>query len=193
MNFESKNLISRLVIMVSALLALSCTSAEEHDDGAADEPGAVEHSPMTAERLGELIVSVDENARLDGSNWYFKVADLDAIMIFDVAADRMRIVIPIGPSEDLPPDELMRLMQANFDSALDARYAIARGLLWGTYIHPLSTLTDEEFLLGLGQTANVVLSFGTSYSSGMFLFNDGDSAEIERKKLIDELKKKHRT
>ena len=192
MNLESNNLMPRLVIMVLAPLSLSCTSAEEHDDSTTDEPSVIEHSPMTAERLGELILSVDEDARLDGSSWHFKIMDLDAIMIFDVAADRMRIVIPIGPSEDLAPGELLRLMQANFDSALDARYAIARGLLWGTYIHPLSTLTDEEFLLGLGQTANVVMSFGTSYSSGMFLFNDGDSAEIERKKLIDELKK-HKT
>lgn len=44
-------------------------------------------------------------------------------------------------------------------------------------------------LIGLGQTANVVFSFGTSYSSGLFMFNGGDSAEIEQQKLIEELKK----
>jgi len=42
----------------------------------------------------------------------------------------------------------------------------------------------EEFLVGLGQTANVVASYGTSYSSGLFIFGSGDSAEIERKRLI---------
>ncbi len=31
-------------------------------------------------------------------------------------------------------------MQANFDTALDARYAIAKGALWSTFIHPLSDL-----------------------------------------------------
>ncbi len=36
---------------------------------------------------------------------------------------------------------------------------------------------------------NAVLSFGTSYSSGMFMFNGGDSAEIEQQRLIEELKK----
>jgi len=113
-------------------------------------------------------------------------------MVYDIGADRMRIVIPIEQTDELEDGELLRLMQANFDSALDARYAIARGLVWGTYIHPLSTLTDEEFLVGLGQTANVVLTFGDSYSSGMFMFNSGDSAEIEQRKLIEELKK-HKT
>lgn len=101
----------------------------------------------------------------------------------------MRIMIPIGPAEDIPREELLRLMQANFDSALDARYAIANGQLWGTFIHPLSELSDEQFLVGLGQTANVVLSYGTSYSSGLLIFGGGDSAGIQEN-LIEELKKK---
>ena len=60
------------------------------------------------------------------------------------------------------------------------------------FYRPLPALTDEEFLVGLGQTANVVMTFGDSYSSGMFMFNSGDSAEIEQQKLIEELKK-HKT
>ena len=115
---------------------------------------------------------------------------METLVVYDVIADRMRIVIPITEADELEPERLARLMQANFDSALDARYAIARGKLWGTFIHPLSTLTDEEFLVGLGQTANVVMSYGTSYSSGMFTFGGGDSAEIERQRLIEKLRKK---
>lgn len=57
-------------------------------------------------------------------------------------------------------EELLRLLQANFDSALDARYAVARGILWAVYIHPLSALTDREFLPGLGQTVNIVRTYG---------------------------------
>lgn len=173
------------IVAVLAVLAWSGVAAQENDapDSTADS-GA-----MTAERLGELIANVDDEAVLDVNRWYFNVAGLDAVVIYDVPADRMRIMIPVGAASELEADELLRLMQANFDSALDARYAIAQGMLWGTYIHPLSTLTDEEFLVGLGQTANVVLSFGTSYSSGMFMFNGGDSAEIEQQRLIEELKK----
>lgn len=46
----------------------------------------------------------------------------------------MRVMIPINAADVLPPEELLRLMQANFDSALDARYAIANELLWGVFI-----------------------------------------------------------
>lgn len=144
---------------------------------------------MTEDRLAELILIVDKNAVRDGTTWLFTIEGLDAVVVYDLNADRMRIMIPVVEATDLEPEELMRMMQANFDSALDARYAIARGMVWGTFIHPLSPLTDEEFLVGLGQTINVVLSYGGSYSSGMFVFGSGDSGDIERQRLIERLKK----
>ena len=183
---------ARLIMTTWLLLGFflhGSVSAQDHDDLRPDGNEQVSERPMTAERLAELILRVDRDATLEGASWSFKVADIDAIVIFDINADRMRVVIPIGRADALESEELLRLMQANFDSALDARYAIGQGLLWGTFIHPLSTLTDEEFLVGLGQTVNVVISYGTSYSSGMFIFGGGDSAEIEQKKLIEELKK----
>ena len=69
-----------------------------------------------------------------------------------------------------------------------SRSATRNGMLWGTFIHPLSELSDEEFLVGLGETANVVLTYGTTYSSGLFIFGGGDSAEMQRN-LIEELRK----
>ena len=173
-----------LLVVSLSLLAFAQTDKDESDD-----PYAYAVQPMTAIRMSELILRVDENAINDGSTWYFNIIGLDAVLVFDIEADRMRVLIPIENTGDLSKDELLRLMQANFDSALDARYAIAQGQLWGAYIHPLSTLTDEEFLLGIGQTANVVASFGSSYSSGMFVFGGGDSGEIERKRFLEELSK----
>jgi len=170
------------------VILLSCTALAQ-DRREPDENHAFTERPMTAEHLAELILRVDENATLDGASWHFLVEEIDTIVVFDINADRMRIIIPITRADELQQDDLLRMMQANFDSALDARYAIGQGLLWGTFIHPLSTLTDEEFLVGLGQTVNVVVSFGTSYTSGMFIFGGGDSAEIEQQRLIDELKK----
>ncbi len=81
----------------------------------------------------------------------------------------------------------MRVMQANFDSALDARYAVARGVLWSTFIHPLGALEDAEVLSDLGQTVNLALSYGSTYPSGALTFSGGDNSEIERRELIDKL------
>ena len=78
-------------------------------------------------------------------------------------------------AEGLEPDELMRLMQANFDTALDARYAVANGRLWGTFIHPLSPLEREQFISALIQTVNLARTYGTLYSGGAQTFGGGDS------------------
>lgn len=84
-------------------------------------------------------------------------------------------------------------MQANFDSALDSRYAIAQGILWSTYLHPLESLRDDEFLTGLGETVNLVTTFGESFSSGLLTFGGGDSKEIKEKQLIEDLLNKGRS
>ena len=99
----------------------------------------------------------------------------------------MRILVPVINVDELQDNELARLMQSNFDSALDARYAIAKDIIWGAFIHPLSSLTDREFLSGLGQTVNLSITFRKTYSSGALVFQGGDSSDLQRKELIDQL------
>lgn len=180
-----RSILAAATVLVLGLTA--CGNATAQDESGSSPPPALNDNPMTAERLGQLIRGIDEEAKSSGPVWAFSVADLEVAVIYDVSADRMRIIIPIGPIEDVPKEELVRILQANFDSALDARYAIADGKLWGAFIHPLSELSDEEFLVGLGETANVVLTYGTTYSSGLFIFGGGDSAEMQRN-LIEELR-----
>ncbi len=110
------------------------------------------------------------------------------ILIFDENADRMRMFTPIGPESALDPELMRRMLQANFDSALDARYAVAKELIWGVFIHPLSPLDDEQFASAVIQILNVADSFGSSFSSGLFTFGAGDSIE-ENRKLLEELRK----
>lgn len=180
----------RGVLAFLGIATVSLSVAQDSDSEQGDEfPGEVYEQRMTAGRLAELIVKVDDEAVLEGATWFFHVEGLEAAVVYDVSADRMRIIMPIGPADELDEENLLRMMQANFDSALDARYAVAQGTLWGVFIHPLSTLTSEEFLVGLGQTANVVISYGSSYSSGLFIYGNGDSAEIERQRLIERLKR----
>ena len=75
------------------------------------------------------------------------------------------------------------MMQANFDTTLDARYALAEGRVWAVYIHPLASLRDAQLLSGIGQTVNAALSYGTLYSSGALAFGRGDSAREQRERL----------
>lgn len=167
-------LIAAMLLAISPLTALGQDSSE---------------SPMTPDRLGEILRAVDPETQLAGNQAQLTIRDVPVIVIMDPQADRMRVVIPIRAAADMSPEELLRVMQANFDTALDARYAVANGRLWSTFIHPLSPLERDQFLSGLGQTVNLALSYGTLYSGGALTFGGGDSAELHRQ-LIDELLEK---
>lgn len=145
--------------------------------------------PMTMPRLAEIILAIDPEAQQRGPTLEFTINDIPVILIADPRADRMRAMVPIRSAEGLEIEELTRLMQANFDSALDARYAIAQGRLWGVFIHPLSPLEREQLISGLAQTVNVALSYGQSYSGGASVFGGGDSNGIYQG-LLDELNRR---
>ncbi len=137
-----------------------------------------EESLMNNERMGSLILRIDENAEGQQGFWRATVAGRAITVITDENADRMRIIAPVARAADLEPKLMFRLLQANFDTALDARYSIAQGVLWSLYLHPLGSLSDQQFLAGVGQVVNLASTFGTTYSSGGLTFGGGDSNEL---------------
>ncbi len=166
------------------------------EDYGSEEPAPPDAAPgdeavAAAARLREAVARIDPDAEFADSGATFHVGPATVILIYDINADRMRLVSPVEEMGTVDAERLMRLMQANFDSALDARYAVAKGVLWSVFIHPLSSLTSDEFGSGLGQTVNLVANYGSSYSSGAFIFGGGDSAE-EQQELIEELQEKSR-
>ena len=86
--------------------------------------------------------------------------------------NRMRIVSPIPNSKATQASEMTELLQANFDRALDARYALYQGRLWSVYLHPLGSLTEAELGSALDQVANLVKTHGSTYSSGHLYFGN---------------------
>ena len=145
--------------------------------------------PMTMGRLGEILLAVDPDARVSPTSVEMTIDGIPVIVIADARADRMRAMVPIRSAEGMSQAELVRVMQANFDSALDARYAIAQGRLWGAYIHPLSPLKKDQLLSALVQTINVARTYGQAYSGGAQVFGGGDSNGIYEE-LFEELRKK---
>ncbi|MEM1385615.1 MAG: hypothetical protein AAGG06_18485 [Pseudomonadota bacterium] len=142
---------------------------------------------MTLDRLGEIITGIDPEAQAGGTAFQMTVEDVPIFVVTDPNQDRMRAMTPIRSADGLSEAELQRMMQANFDSALDARYAIAQGRLWSVFIHPLGALEKNQFLSGIGQVVNLAVTYGGLYTSGELTFGGGDSRELQRRALIDEL------
>ena len=145
--------------------------------------------PMTLERLAGIVQAIDGDVIAQGPTLQFSIDGIPVIIVADVEADRMRAMVPIASSEGLSQDDLLRMMQANFDTALDARYAVANGRLWGVFIHPLSPLKQDQLISGLVQTINVARTYGQTYSGGAHVFGGGDSNGLYQD-LFEELKKK---
>ena len=185
MRYPSNTMIKTLILAsVLGLSACNSKTVTAHSDEAIEAP-AVE---MTAADLKELILQFDEGATVNENNVVFKLTEREVMFVYDEEADRMRIMTPILQASFLNEEVQTRMLQANFDSVLDARYAIANGIVWATFIHPLSSLTEKEFLSGISQSVTAAETFGSTYTSGAVTFGGGDSNSIHQE-LLKKLEK----
>jgi len=121
------------------------------------------------------------DAQLEGGHgvWQFVAFGRPLLVMSDPVAGRMRVMTPVldgqGQPVPLDPGVATRLLSANFDTALDARYATHGGQLWSVYLHPLPTLTRTDFDSGVLQVLTLAQTYGTTFSSTGFRFGDGDA------------------
>jgi len=148
-------------------------------------PVHAQEAPMTADRLVGIIFDIDPDAAITGNGIELNIQDIPVLVVFAPAADRMRAMVPIASLEDVTSEEMLRMMQANFDTALDARYAVANGRVWGVFIHPLGALEREQFLSGLAQTISLAQTYGDLYTGGAQVFGGADSNGIYRELFED--------
>ena len=184
------------VTLALSLLLSPAASRAQAANGNTSAPAApnapnapVSEPAMTLDRLDMILRTLDPDAQGDGRVWRLRIDGVALLVITDKTADRMRAIAPVRDAAGLDEAALRRMMQANFDSALDARYAIAHDVLWAAFIHPLGALEKNELISGLGQVVNLVHTYGTLYSGGALIFGGGDSGALQRR-LIDELLKK---
>jgi CelD/BcsL family acetyltransferase involved in cellulose biosynthesis len=152
-----------------AVVKPSTKGAEEPEAPAAataPSPGA----GMSLSAMDQLIRQVDPKAQRDGGSWTLQIQNVPLTVVTDERADRMRILCPVARTNEVTEIQYLRAMEANFHTALDARYATSHGILFSVFIHRLSTLDAQDFLSGAEQVAHLAAGFGTSYSSGVMRF-----------------------
>lgn len=154
-----------------------------------DSDKSLSAGAMNNKHMHLLITRIDNNPKGQLGYWQIQYRNIPVFIITDENANRMRIISPIKSANEVSRKQLYRMMQANFDSALDARYSIAKGKLWSAFIHPLAELTDEQFYSGLAQTITLAKSYGDTYSSGALIFKGGDSEKLNQETFLDILGK----
>lgn len=178
-----KFLFSALVLTLIGMTTLQAQQAAPQSQA----PSAP--AVMTVGGMAAILRAIDPNVQAAGSRFSLIVSGTPVLVIADPLADRMRAMTRIGPADALDQGIMQRLLQANFDAVLDARYAIANDQIWAVFIHPLSPLEPRQLVSGLAQMVNAAQSFGTTFSGGGVQFGGGDSNALQQE-LADRLRDK---
>jgi hypothetical protein len=150
---------SRALWFVSLLAA--CAGRVQPIEVAAPVPAA-----MDLAALRRALAEIDPAVSGDAGVWELEYQGVKMICLAQQNVDRMRIFVPIAKLADVSDPQLTKAMEANFQGALDARYATSRGLLFSVYVHPLSTLDRRTLVSAIHQVASLARTFGTAYTAG---------------------------
>lgn len=143
----------------------------------------VQAQGMTNEKLNQVISSMADSIQGTSGNWQFLIKDRLLLCVTDQQNNRMRIMSPIIEQKKLAYTDMLKLMEANFHTALDVKYAIANELLWSVYIHPLRELSKEQVVDAIQQVYVAAVTYGSTYSSSGLSFPDRKKDQLTRKKI----------
>jgi hypothetical protein len=146
-------------------LILFATTAD-----AAEEKQLKTEAPMTNARLGEILRRLEPEVKGGDGRWQIMREGIPVLVMTDESHNRMRIIAPAAEVKQIDPEVLVKMMEANFVAALDARYAVFNDIVWAAFIHPLDSLVERDLISGLKQVTTLVKTTGTSYSSSELHF-----------------------
>ena len=131
---------------------------------------------MNNQRLDSLIRERGEVLEGQLGFWRFDYRERVVMVVTDESHNRMRIITPVAEVADLEESIWLIALTANFDRALDARYAVNGDYLWSAFIHPLQQLSDAQFLDALDQVVTLADNFGTTFTSSDLVFGGGEDS-----------------
>lgn len=125
---------------------------------------------LSPAELEHAVRELSEQAKGKNGFMEFYIGEIQMFMVMDPNSNRMRIISPITDYKNLTSEQKDAIMVSNFHGALDARYAVSNGVLYSAFMHPMAELTVQQLLSAIYQVANLSISFGSEYSSGVFNF-----------------------
>lgn len=128
---------------------------------------------MTTSAIGKLLDSYLTDLEGEDGFWRGMREDVQLFVLSDESHDRMRIMAPIGELKEVETQVLQMLLEANYDRALDAKYAMRGKELWSVSVHPLATLAPDDFASFLDQVVRLVKNTGSTYASSDLVFGQG--------------------
>jgi len=133
---------------------------------------------MNNEKLGSIITTVGDSINHSSEGvWEFKYLDRYMIVITDQNNNRMRIITPIVKADKVKRKIIDECMKANFDRALDVKYAISNDIIWSVFAHPLRELSENQAKDAILQVYTAAKNFGSTFTSTHLVFGGGNKKQ----------------
>ncbi len=78
------------------------------------------------------------------TSWQVETSKFRLLVLLSEDNSWLRILLPIGDARSAE-QFFDKLLEANFDTTLETRYAVHQNVLWGVFQHNLNTLTSADF------------------------------------------------
>lgn len=140
---------------------------------------------MDNRKMSRILSKEAESVEGQLGSWQAVYGNRLIYVITDQNANRMRIMTAIVELKDVKQKEYKILLEANFDRALDAKFAIFEDYLMSVYTHPLKELTEEQFIDAMRQVVTLAYTYGSTYTSTNMVFGGGEEEKTEEKKKRD--------
>ena len=168
MNILSNVSIAKLIGVVLLGTTVTCNVAFANLDTLNAKnltPPKTNLNRMNNETLEQILK--DNGAIIEGSLGFWQVQYMDRVLtvVTDESYNRMRIMTAIIHQKDLKKSQTTALLEAQFDRALDVKYALHNQILWSAFIHPLKELTEQQVKDAMSQVYYAAHNFGGSYRS----------------------------
>ncbi|PCH88960.1 MAG: hypothetical protein COB88_02545 [Flavobacteriales bacterium] len=154
------------VILIGTAVTVNSALANSDTLKSVDQP----HPKNLANGMNNEILEkiLQDNGKiLEGSLGFWQVQYLDRVLtvVTDESHNRMRIMTAVVHKKDLKKAQTTELLEAQFDRALDVKYALYNDILWSAFVHPLKELTEHQVKDALSQVYYAAHNFGGSYRS----------------------------
>ena len=112
-------------------------------------------------------------------NWHCLYKEVPIFVLTDEKANRIRIFTPVLEEKELKVGQMKAMLEANFHTALDAKYSLFEGFVISVFTHPLKEMSKEQLVDAMDQVVNLFNTFGSTYSSLNAHFFDGKGKMLE--------------
>lgn len=162
-------------IVLAGLLAVGCSFAIPTPNNPLKETVGV----MNNQVMGKHLAKNHPQFKGEPGYWIKKSSEFKVFIITDESHNRMRVMAPVKKISKDDSELIFTCLEANFDRALDVKYAINDGVLWSAYLHPLESLTLGDLDNAIKQVETLVKNTGTTYTSSELVFKGGNPDEAE--------------